>query len=142
MMCWRGCGGAETVGSERKECAIVLHQTIRHERPRWLTRAAGIAFGLALLGTPGLPAAMAQNEGVTVGGGASLGEAPSASDIEAIVNSILADVFGEGVGADDGVTTGGDFNVGGNMGGSVTTGGGMGGGISIGGGGSGSIAVE
>ena len=138
-------GVAETVGRERKELVTVLDDTIRRRRQRGLSKAAGLALGLALVASPGLPVALAQDEGVTVGGG-GIGATASASDIEAVVNSILAEVFGDaGVAgidtpADDSMTTGGDINVGGNMGGSVTTGGG--GGISIGGGSTGSIAVE
>ena len=125
----------------------MIHDSMKREPARWLAKATGLALGLALFGAAGLPGALAQDEGVTIGGGESSAVAPSASDIEALVNSILAEVFGETAVADeelvvdDGLTTGGDINVGGNMGGSVTTGGGMGGGISIGGGGSGSGAV-
>jgi hypothetical protein len=103
-------------------------------------KVAGIALGLALFGAAGLSGAMAQDEGVTVGGEATLTAAPTAGDIEALVNSIFAQVFGEtgvaddGVAADDSTTTGSDLSVGGSMGGTITMGGGMGGDISIGGG--------
>jgi hypothetical protein len=126
------------VDLERKEWSIVVHDMARTGRPRWLKTVAGLALGLALLGATGASGVLAQDEGVVVGGGASL-EGATASDIEALVNSILAEILGESavvdddVAADESVTTSGDFNVGGNTGGSVTMGGGMGGDISIGG---------
>jgi hypothetical protein len=105
-----------------------------------LTKAAGIALGLALLGGTAAPAALAQNEGMPLSG------APSASEIEALVDGILAEVFGETAVPDDSAiddtTSGGDLNVGGSMGGTVTMGGGMGGDISIGGGSGGSGSVS
>ena len=116
----------------------MVHDTVQSGRPRWLKTVTGLAMGLALLGATGAPAALAQDEGVVVGGGASL-EGTTASDIEALVNSILAEILGESavvddeVAADESVSTGGDLNVGGSTGGSVTMGGGIGGDISIGG---------
>jgi len=116
----------------------VVHDMARTGRPRWLKMVAGLALGLALLGVTGVPGVLAQDEGVVVGGGASL-EGTTASDIEAFVNSILAEILGESAVVDDdaagdeSASTGGDFNVGGSEGGSVTMGGGMGGDISIGG---------
>jgi hypothetical protein len=133
------------VDLERKECSIVVQDTVQTGRPRWLKTVTGLALGLALLGATGAPVALAQDEGVVVGGGASLA-GTTASDIEALVNSILAEVLGESavvdddsavvdddVAADESASTGGDFNVGGSEGGSITMGGGMGGDISIGG---------
>jgi hypothetical protein len=116
----------------------VVHDVGQSGRPRWLKAVFGLALGLAILGATGTPAVLAQDDSVVVGGGTSLAGA-SADDIEAIVNSILADILGEAAVVDDEVvagesaSTGGDFNVGGNEGGSVTMGGGMGGDISIGG---------
>lgn len=115
----------------------MMHDTVRSRRLRWLAPAVGLALGLAIFGVTGLSGTLAQDDQVVVEGGASIA---SASDIEALVNSILAEILGDAFVADDGLvaddsTTGGgsDINVGGNMGGSVTMGGGMGGGISIGG---------
>ncbi len=121
--------------------------TVQGGRFHGLAKVAGLALGLAMFGATGLSGALAQDDEVTISGGASLAEGVSASDIEALVNSILAEIFGEaaiadeGMVADDSMTTGGgDINVGGNMGSSVTMGGGMGGDISIGGA-SGGISV-
>ena len=94
--------------------------------------AAGLALGLGFVGATGPSAAVAQEADASIA---------TSADIEALVASILAGVFGEASTADESLvvddsgSTGGDINVGGNMGGSVTTGGG--GGISIGGGESG-----
>jgi hypothetical protein len=82
-----------------------------------------------MFGTVGLSGTLAQEEDVSVG----------TADAEAIVNSILAEVFGEifggGVVEDDAADTGaGDLITGGSTGSTVTMGGGD---ISIGGDGSG-----
>lgn len=115
----------------------------RSVRPRGMARVAGLVLGVAIFGATGLSGVQAQNDDVTVGGGASLAEAPSASDIQALVDSIIAEILGGAAGADDGTSSsGGDINVGGNMGGSVTMGGGMSGGISIGGGSGGTSVGE
>ena len=86
---------------------------------RRLTKVASLALGIAMLGTIGLSGTLAQDDGVAAG-----------ADAEAIVNSIIQQVFAEifgggGVVDDAAVSGGGDINVGGNMGGSVTMGGGV-----------------
>jgi hypothetical protein len=97
---------------------------------RRLTKVTSLALGLAMFGTVGLSGALAQDEDVSVG----------IADAEAIVNSILAEVFAEifggDVAADDAAASGGsNINTGGSSGSTVTMGGG--GDVSIGGGGSG-----
>ena len=97
---------------------------------RGLAKVTCLALGLAMFGTVGLSGTLAQEEDVSVG----------IADAEALVNSILAEVFGEifGGGAveDDAADTGaGDLITGGSTGSTVTMG--DGGGISIGGGTSG-----
>jgi hypothetical protein len=91
---------------------------------RRLTKVASLGLGLAMFGTIGLSGTLAQDDGVVAGG-----------DTEALVNSIIqqvfAEIFGGGVVAEDD-SSGGDINVGGNMGGSVTMGGGSGGSINMG----------
>jgi hypothetical protein len=96
---------------------------------RGLTKVTSLALGLAMFGTVGLSGTLAQ-EDVSVG----------ITDAEALVNSILAevfgDIFGSGVVEDDAADTGaGDLIMGGSTGSTVTMG--DGGGISIGGGTSG-----
>jgi hypothetical protein len=98
---------------------------------RRLTTVTSLALGIAMFGTVGLSGALAQDEDVSVG----------VADAEAIVNSILAEVFAEifggDVAADDAaVSGGGNINTGGTSGSTVTMGGG-GGDVSIGGGDSG-----
>ena len=96
---------------------------------RGLTKVTSLALGLAMFGTVGLSGTLAQ-EDVSVG----------ITDAEALVNSILAevfgDIFGSGVVEDDAADTGaGDLIMGWSTGSTVTMG--DGGGISIGGGTSG-----
>lgn len=111
--------------------------SILTRRLRGLAKVAVLGLGLAVGCAGGLSTALAQ-EDVTVGGGESLTTGATASDIEATIAGILAEVFGQTAVADDStaaeesVTTSGDLNVGGNTGGSVVMGGGMGGEISIG----------
>ena len=97
---------------------------------RGLARVTSLALGLALFGTVGLSGVLAQDD-----------PGAGSADAEAIVNSILAEIFAEifggDVATDDAATTGGgDLNIGGSTGSTVTMGGG-GGDVSIGGGGSG-----
>jgi hypothetical protein len=107
----------------------------RHGRlRRRLSQVTGLALGIAMLGTIGLSGALAQDD-VAAG-----------TDAESLVNAIIQQVFGEVFGdamvADDAaVSGGGDINVGGNMGGSITMGGGSGGGVTMGGGTSGGVTV-
>lgn len=107
------------------------HESAGQNRARrGLAKVTSLALGLAMFGTVGLSGTLAQEEDVSVG----------TADAEAIVNSILAEVFGEifggGVVEDDAADTGaGDLITGGSTGSTVTMG--DGGGISIGGGGSG-----
>ena len=94
-----------------------------------LAKVTSLALGLAMFGTVGLSGTLAQ-EDVSAG----------ITDAEALVNSILAevfgDIFGSGVVEDDAADTGaGDLIMGGSTGSTVTMG--DGGGISIGGGTSG-----
>jgi hypothetical protein len=82
-------------------------------------KVTSLALGLAMFGTVGLSGTLAQEEDVSVG----------TADAEAIVNSILAEVFGEifggGVVEDDAADTGaGDLITGGSTGSTVTMGGG------------------
>ena len=97
---------------------------------RRLSQATGLALGIAMLGTIGLSGTLAQDDSVVVGG-----------DAESIVNSIIAQVFGEifgGGAVDDSADSGaGDLNVGGSMGSTVTMGGGSGGSVNMGGSGGG-----
>jgi hypothetical protein len=85
-----------------------------------------------MMGTVGLSGTLAQDEDISVG----------TADADAMVDEILAGIFGEifggGTTDDSGAAPGGDVNLGGNTGGSVMMGGSTGGGISIGGGGGGS----
>jgi hypothetical protein len=102
---------------------------------RWPAKIVGLALGIAMFGTVGLAGTLAQDDDVSVG----------TADAEAIVNSIIAEVFAEifgGAVVDDeaAVSGGGDINVGGSTGSTVTMGGG-GGDISIGGGSSGGVTV-
>ena len=90
-------------------------------------KLAGLALGIALLGTVGLSGTLAQADDVTVG----------AADAESIIAAIFAEIFGGGGGDDEAAVSGGDINVGGNTGGSVMMGGSTGGGITIGGSGNG-----
>ena len=97
---------------------------------RSLARVTSLALGVAMFGTVGLSGALAQDD-----------PGAGSADAEAIVNSILAEVFaeifgGEVAAEDAAVSGGGDINVGGSTGSTVTMGGG-GGDVSIGGGGSG-----
>ena len=97
---------------------------------RRLAKVTSLALGIAMFGTVGLSGALAQDEDVSVG----------VADAEAIVNSILAEVFAEifggDVAADDAAASGGgNINTGGSSGSTVTMGGGSD--VSIGGGGSG-----
>jgi hypothetical protein len=102
---------------------------------RGLAKVTSLALGLAMFGTVGLSGTLAQEEDVSVG----------IADAEALVNSILAevfgDIFGSGVVEDDAADTGaGGLTMGGSTGSTVTMGDGAGD-ISIGGssgGGSGS----
>jgi hypothetical protein len=101
-----------------------------HGRARhWLARVASLALGIAMLGTVGLSGTLAQEEDVTVG----------ITDAEALVDSIIAEVFaaifGGDVAADDAaVSGGGDLSVGGSSGSTVTMGGGSSGSVTMGGG--------
>ncbi len=102
---------------------------------RWLAKITGLVLAIAMFGTVGLAETLAQDEDVSVG----------TADAEAIVNSIIAEVFAEifgGAVVDDeaAVSGGGDINVGGSTGSTVTMGGG--GDISIGGGSSGGVTVS
>ena len=102
---------------------------------RRLTKVTSLALGIAMFGTVGLSGALAQDEDVSVG----------IADAEAIVNSILAEVFAEifggEVAADDAAASGGgNINTGGSGGSTVTMGGG-GGDVSIGGGSGGGVTV-
>lgn len=113
---------------------MVIHEGRGSNRHAWLRRlapVAGLALGVAMLGTVGLSGTLAQDDGMATGG-----------DAESIVNSIIqqvfADIFGGGAVDDNG---GGDINVGGNMGGSVTMGGGSGGSVNMGGGSGGSVMM-
>jgi hypothetical protein len=99
---------------------------------RRLTKVTSLALGIAMFGTVGLSGALAQDEDVSVG----------IADAEAIVNSILeevfAEIFGGDVAADDAASSGGgNINTGGSGGSTVIMGGGsdvsMGGGDSGGG---------
>ena len=102
---------------------------------RGLAKVTSLALGLAMFGTVGLSGTLAQEEDVSVG----------IADAEALVNSIIAqvfgDIFGSGVVEDDAADTGaGGLTMGGSTGSTVTMGDGAGD-ISIGGssgGGSGS----
>jgi hypothetical protein len=102
---------------------------------RGLAKVTSLALGLAMFGTVGLSGTLAQEEDVSVG----------IADAEALVNSIIAqvfgDIFGGGVVEDDAADTGaGGLTMGGSTGSTVTMGDGAGD-ISIGGssgGGSGS----
>jgi len=101
---------------------------------RRLAKVASLALGIAIFGTVGLSGTLAQEEDASAG----------IADAEAIVNSIIAQVFAEifggDVAADEAtVSGGGDINVGGSTGSTVTMGGG--GDISIGGGSSGGVTV-
>ena len=97
-----------------------------------MAKVTSLALGIAMFGTVGLSGALAQDEDVSVG----------IADAEAIVNSILeevfAEIFGGDVAADDAASSGGgNINTGGSGGSTVTMGGGsdvsMGGGDSGGG---------
>ena len=105
-------------------------------RPRrGLAKVTSLALGIAMFGTVGLSGALAQDEDVSVG----------IADAEALVNSIIAEVFAEifggDVAADDAaVSGGGNINTGGSTGSTVTMGGG-GGDVSIGGGSGGGVTV-
>ena len=93
---------------------------------RRLGTVASLALGVVMFGTIGLSGALAQDDDASVG----------IADADALVNSIIAEIFGGDVAADEAaVTDGGDINVGGSTGSTVTMGGG--GDVSIGGGGSG-----
>ena len=86
-----------------------------------LAKVTSLALGLAMFGTVGLSGTLAQEEDVSVG----------TADAEAIVNGIIAQVFGEifggGVVEDDAADTGaGDLHQGGSTGSTVTMGGGGG----------------
>jgi len=101
---------------------------------RRLAKVTSLALGIAMFGTVGLSGTLAQDEDVSVG----------IADAEAIVNSIIAEVFAEifggEVAADDAaVSGGGDINTGGSGGSTVTMGGG--GDVSIGGGSGGGVTV-
>jgi hypothetical protein len=101
---------------------------------RWLARVARLALGVAIFGTVGLTGTLAQDDDASAG----------IANAETIVDSIIAEIFGElfgaGVADDDAaVSGGGDLNIGGSSGSTVTMGGG-GGDISIGGG-SGGVTV-
>src|SRR5918993_5311715 len=101
---------------------------------RRLTKVASLALGIAMFGTVGLSGALAQDEDVSVG----------IADAEAIVNSILeevfAEIFGGDVAADDAASSGGgNINTGGSGGGPRPAGGG--GGVLLGGGGGGGGAT-
>ena len=114
---------------------IRAHESDGHGRARrCLAKVAGLALGITMLGTIGLSGTLAQEEDVTAG----------AADADAIVNSLIeqifAEIFGGDVAEDEAAVSGGDLNVGGNMGGSVIMGGGSGG-VSVGGGSGGGIAV-
>ena len=97
---------------------------------RRLTKVTSLALGIAMFGTVGLSGALAQDEDVSVG----------ITDAEAIVNSILeevfAEIFGGDVEADDAASSGGgNINTGGSGGSTVIMG--DGGDVSMGGGDSG-----
>ena len=92
---------------------------------RRLAQVTSLALGLALFGTVGLSGALAQDDDVVAG-----------SDVESIVNAIIAEVFAEIFGGDvvvDDATVsgGGDINVGGSSGSNVSMGG-SGGGVTVG----------
>jgi len=95
---------------------------------RRLSHVTGVALGIAMLGTIGLSGTLAQDDGSAV-----------TPDAEAIVNSIIEQVFGEvfggGVASDETAdSSAGDINVGGSMGSTVTMGGDSGGSVNMGGG--------
>ena len=111
---------------------MVVHRERRTEGSgsvrRWLAQATGLALGVAMLGSIGVSGTLAQDDG-----------GATSPDAEALVNSIIQQVFGEafggGVASEETTDSGaGDINVGGSTGSTVTIGGGSGSSVNMGGG--------
>ena len=109
---------------------MVVHRGFGSDRHGWLRRGlmklTGLALGITMLGTIGLSGALAQDEDVVTSG------ADAESIVNAIIQQVFAEIFGDAMIDDAAVSGGGDINVGGNMGGSVTMGGSSGGSVNMG----------
>ena len=104
------------------------HDGAGQGRGRRLTKVASLALAVAMFGTVGLSGTLAQDD-------ASAGITDAESMVESIIAEIFGDLFGGGAVVDDAAVSGGGLDIGGSSGSTVIMGGGSD--ISVGGGNSG-----